>query len=251
MPTYSWTDPVVLAFIVIPIALVSLLLMCVSTASRALDEPDAIRRRALATTGTAAAVWMAATWAAAASGILRQWNATPPPFGLLVVGIVGVAVALARGHYGWRLAAGLPIWTLVAIQGFRLPLELAMHTMYERGVMPAQMSYSGRNFDILTGISALLVAWAVAKGRAGRTLVLFWNVAGLLLLLNVVIVAILGTPRFRYFGDDQLNVWVTYPPFVWLPAVMVAAALAGHLVIFRALRVTCVPLEHTRVGNRT
>jgi heme exporter protein D len=28
---------------------------------------------------------------------------------------------------------------------------------------------------------------------------------------------------------------VTYPPFVWLPAVMVLAALAGHLLIFRAL----------------
>jgi len=28
---------------------------------------------------------------------------------------------------------------------------------------------------------------------------------------------------------------VTYPPFVWLPAVMVVAALAGHIVIFKAL----------------
>jgi hypothetical protein len=29
---------------------------------------------------------------------------------------------------------------------------------------------------------------------------------------------------------------ITYPPFVWLPAVMVLAALAGHLIVFRALR---------------
>jgi hypothetical protein len=29
---------------------------------------------------------------------------------------------------------------------------------------------------------------------------------------------------------------VTRPPFVWLPAVMVLAALAGHLLIFGALR---------------
>jgi hypothetical protein len=64
---------------------------------------------------------------------------------------------------------------------------------------------------------------------------MIWNVVGLLLLANVVIVAILATPLIRYFGDRQLNVWVTYPPFVWLPAVLVLAALAGHLVIFRAL----------------
>ena len=66
-------------------------------------------------------------------------------------------------------------------------------------------------------------------------MVLAWNILGLLLVLNVVTVGILSTPRFRLFGDDRLNVFVTYPPFVWLPAVMVLAALAGHLIVFRAL----------------
>jgi hypothetical protein len=107
--------------------------------------------------------------------------------------------------------------------------------MYERGVMPAQMSYSGRNFDIITGISAFVVAWLVAQGRGGRLLIAIWNLMGLALLVNVVTIAILSTPRFRYFGDDHLNVWITYPPFVWLPAVMVVAALAGHLLVFRAI----------------
>jgi hypothetical protein len=60
-------------------------------------------------------------------------------------------------------------------------------------------------------------------------------VLGLALLINVVTVAIVSTPRIRYFGDDRVVTFVTYVPFVWLPAVMVLAALAGHLVIFRAL----------------
>ena len=46
-----------------------------------------------------------------------------------------------------------------------------------------------------------------------------------------------STPRFHYFGDQQLNIFIAYSPFVWLPAVMVLAALGGHLVIFRAVRV--------------
>ena len=164
-----------------------------------------------------------------------MWDATPPPFALLVVGILGLTVAFACTRYGRRLALGLPLWALVGIQGFRLPLELAMHAMYERGVMPEQMSYSGRNFDIITGITALVVAWLVFSGRVGRRVVLTWNILGLLLVLNVVTIGILSTPRFRLFGDDRLNVFVTYPPFVWLPAVMVLAALAGHLIVFRAL----------------
>jgi hypothetical protein len=47
-------------------------------------------------------------------------------------------------------------------------------------------------------------------------------------------VAVLSTPVFAVFGSYRLNTFVTYVPFVWLPAVMVSAALAGHLIIARA-----------------
>ena len=234
MVGYSWTDPAVLTFIAIPLGLVAALLWLVDLASRRLDEPAVNRRRALVATTAAAATWMAATWVAASSGVLRQWDATPPPIAVLVAGIVALSVAIAFSPYGTRLATGLPIALLIAVQGFRLPLEVAMHAMYERGVMPVQMSYSGRNFDIITGGSAFVVAWLVAQGYGGRLLITTWNLLGLALLVNVVTIAILSTPRFRFFGDDRLNVWITYPPFVWLPAVMVVAALAGHLLVFRA-----------------
>lgn len=235
MPAYSWSDPVVLAFVVIPVLLVIQLLAAVSTASRQLDEPESIRQIALKGTAAVAAIWMAATWALAGSGVLLQWDATPPPFALLVLAIVGLALTIAFTPYGTRLILGLPLWALIAMQAFRLPLELAMHGMYDRGIMPEQMSYSGRNFDILTGASAIVVAWLVATGRAGWRTAFLWNIGGLALLLNIVGIAILSTPRFAFFGPDRLNVWVMYPPFVWLPAVMVLAALAGHLLIFRAL----------------
>jgi small-conductance mechanosensitive channel len=235
MPEMTPTHPAVLAFVVIPLGLFVALLWGTHTASRRLNEDDSTRRRVMLITAVGAAVWMTATWRVAETGVLRLWSATPPPFALLVVAILGVTAALACTGYGRRLARGLPLWMLIGIQGFRLPLELAMHALYERGVMPEQMSYSGRNFDILTGISALIVAWLVFLDRAGRRVVLTWNVLGLVLVINVVTVGILSTPPFRLFGDDRLNVFITYPPFIWLPAVMVLAALAGHVIIFRAL----------------
>lgn len=244
MPAYAPTEPAVLAFIIIPLLLVGALLWGVGAAAGRLGEPEHTRRRALILTLVGAVVWMAATWTGAASGVFREWEATPPPLAFLVLGIVVLASLIASGGYGRRLAFGLPVWALVAVQGFRLPLELAMHAMYERGIMPVQMSYSGRNFDILTGITALIVAALLRLGWGGPRSVLAWNVLGLALLLNVVTIAILSTPTFRYFGDDRLNVWVTYPPFVWLPAVMVLAALAGHLLIFRAIRAHDRPLQH-------
>jgi hypothetical protein len=50
----------------------------------------------------------------------------------------------------------------------------------------------------------------------------------------VAAVAFAASPVFRAFGDDQLNVWVTQFPYVWI-AVMVAAALFGHVVTLRKM----------------
>jgi hypothetical protein len=236
MPPYSLIDPAIAAFIVIPVALVLVFSLGVGRAWRRTGQSDAAAARAVIASLAGEVSWMALTAAAAQSGVLRQWNRNPPPFVILMVGVLVVAGVIAFSPLGRRLAEGLPLWGLVAFQGFRLPLELAMHGMYERGIMPAQMSYSGRNFDIVTGITAIAVAGLLVAGRGGRALVAAWNILGLLLLTNIVVVALLSTPRFAFFGQDRLNVWITYPPFVWLPAVMVASALAGHLVIFRAVR---------------
>jgi hypothetical protein len=62
------------------------------------------------------------------------------------------------------------------------------------------------------------------------------NVMGSLLLLNIVTIAVVSTPIVGLFGPDLLNTWVMFPPFVWLPAVMVLMAVVGHLLVARKLR---------------
>ena len=230
------TDPVVLAFVAIPIALAVTLVWATFTSWRRSGASDSASHRAAVIVAADAAAWMVLTWAAAMSGILQQWDLRPPPFLLVILGTIVISLILAFGGVGTRIAQFMPLWAIVAVQSFRLPLELAMHALSERGIMPIQMTYTGRNFDIVTGATAIVVAILVKTGYGGRRLVLLWNVLGLALLVNVVSVAIASMPLIRAFGDDRVVTFVTYPPFVWLPAVMVLAALAGHLVIFRALR---------------
>ena len=73
-----------------------------------------------------------------------------------------------------------------------------MHGMYTRGIMPMQMTYTGLNFDILTGITAIPVALLAARGGGG-SLVAAWNILGLALLINAVTVATRNStlPVFR------------------------------------------------------
>jgi hypothetical protein len=231
VPAYPPFDPAVLAFFVIPVLLVLLFARACAQVS---SPRQRLRIARLALLGSAA--WMMVTWQVSSTGILRKWDATPPPLFILMFAILLLSASIAFSPLGRRLAFGIPLWILVGVQAFRLPLELAMHRLVTLGIMPEQMSYTGRNFDIVTGAAAIVIAGLLRTGFGGRALALFWNIAGSALLANVLVIAILSTPRFRYFGADRENVFVTYPPFVWLPAVMVLAALAGHLLIFRNLR---------------
>jgi hypothetical protein len=236
MPSYELSDPVIATFVVIPVVLAATLVWATLTAWRRSGATESAARRTAVIVGVDTVAWMALTWVAAGSGILQQWDRRPPPFLFVIVVMTLLSLILAFGGVGTRIAQHIPLWALVAIQSFRLPLELAMHALVARGIMPNQMSYSGRNFDIVTGATAIIVAILVKQGYGGRRLVVVWNVLGLALLVNVVSVAIASMPLLRLFGDEHVVTFVTYTPFVWLPAVMVLAALAGHLVIFKALR---------------
>jgi hypothetical protein len=146
-------------------------------------------------------------------------------------------LALACSALGARLAQALPLSWLVAFHGFRLPLELVMHQAAREGTMPEQMTFTGHNFDIVTGASALALAALIARRRAPRALVLAWNALGSLLLATIVVVAIRSLPLFHAYGTEpaHLNTWVAYFPFVWLPAALVSAALFGHVILWRRL----------------
>lgn len=182
----------------------------------------------------AAIAWVTVVSAASYAGIFMP-RSGPPVFALLVVAVIGLGIILARSTSGSDLSR-LPLSVLVGFQAFRLPLELLLHRAYQEGLMPVQMSYSGRNFDILTGSTALILGVALAFARVPKIIVQAWNVLGVLLLANIVGIAVLSTPAVAAFGPDRLNVWVMWMPYTLLPAVMVLAAWAGHLIVFRALR---------------
>lgn len=183
------------------------------------------------------AAWMGTTYALALSGLLT-FDGRPPTMMLLVPVMMALAIGLGVSPVGRRLAIGLPLWMLVGVQSFRLPLELLMHEAYDAGMMPVQMSYSGLNFDVLTGATAVIVALMLLMRRASLRLVRAWNVLGILLLTNIIVVSVLSTPTLRVIKAVPLNTWVTGAPYVWLPTVLVAFAILGHIVVYRALQAT-------------
>jgi len=182
----------------------------------------------------AVALWLGLHAAVASSGII-EGNRMPPPvlFYLGPTMLVGVAFAFSR--LGARFAA-LPLGVLVGLQAFRLPLEMILHALHDSGDLPVQMTWSGLNFDVVTGASAAVLGLVALRRELPTWLVAAWNAMGLALLVTVVAIAITSAPTpLRRFTEGPPVVLPFHVPFNWIVGVHVWTALVGHLIIGRAL----------------
>lgn len=173
----------------------------------------------------------------ARAGTLDRYDRMPAP-GLALILVLAIAtVVLALSRVGGLVAASVGIAALVGYQAFRIVVEWLLHRLYAEGVVPVQMTWSGRNFDVISGITALVIGlWLVRSNRRPRGVLLAWNLLGLALLANIVTVAVLSAPvPFRRFTEGPPNLLPSAFPFIWLPTFLVQLALFGHLALFRAL----------------
>ena len=187
--------------------------------------------------GGAFFAWLAVTGVLAFTGNLNDFQHLPPRLPVLfaamfVVIYFGSYFAAAR-----RLIESPGLAWLIGLQVFRVGVEIFLYLGHRGGFVPVQMTFAGRNWDVLTGLTALPMAWLVAKNRAPKWLIYVWNTIGLALLLNVVVIAVLSMPTpLRQFHNEPPNTFVTYFPYVWLPLYLVQVAWMSHLLVFRALR---------------
>lgn len=174
---------------------------------------------------------------AASTGRLSRFDVMPPYVLRFIVPHVMLTMILSRSPFGRRLAMGLPISVLVGFQAFRILVELLLHRFYLQGLIPVQMTFAGRNFDILSGLTAIPLAWFAARSQVPRWMLYAWNFLGLALLINIVGTAIVSMPGpLRLFTNDPANTLIARWPYIWLPTFLVTTALMGHLLLFRRLR---------------
>ncbi|HLZ16456.1 MAG TPA: hypothetical protein VKQ08_05425 [Cyclobacteriaceae bacterium] len=154
---------------------------------------------------------------------------------VLVIPLIAVLV-FVFSKTGREVLVRIPIENIVRLQAFRFFVELLLWALYLGGEAPVQMTFGGRNWDVLSGISAPIVAFLVAKGKISTTGVVIWNLLCLGLLINIVSVAILSMPTpLRVFMNDPSNTIVTRFPVSWLPALLVPLAYGLHFISLRQL----------------
>ena len=197
----------------------------------------AVRRatsaRAAGLAGVGVAVWLVLTGLAPV--VLLDPGFLPGVVGFFLASNL-TALGVGLSPLGRALARSTPLWALVGVQAFRLPLEVILHAWAEAGTIPPQMSWSGDNLDVISGIVALVVGIGLWRGVMGRGAAWAATGIGLALLLNVMRVALLSVPGpLRAYTEGAPLLLAFHLPFAWIVPFCVAGALLGHVLTIRQL----------------
>jgi hypothetical protein len=188
------------------------------------------RGRALAIAIGVLFVWLGALTGLIASGKMETLplHGLPLFFGPILVLCIGAGLS----PFGERLAASVPVAALVGFQAFRLPLELVLHDWAAQGTIPGTMTWTGQNWDIVSGVMALIAAPLAGRFPVAARIA---NVVGLALLLNVIRVAVMSSPLPFAWGQQPPLLLALHFPYFLIGPVCVGGALFGHVVLTRRL----------------
>ena len=143
--------------------------------------------------------------------------------------LFGSVIFIARSSVGSAIIHSTPLLFLVGAQAFRFPLELLLHRLAGEGTLPEALTFAGYNFDIVTGLLALL--FIVFRKRS---LAIAVQVVGVVCLIAILVIVILAFPVPFALITPTLTLPATFP-YVWLPTLLVLGAVFLHALTIRAL----------------
>ncbi len=174
--------------------------------------------------------------------VFTDFTGMPPKIMVAVLAAFVGMLVIAFNPLAKRWIEELPQTWLIGAQGFRIVVEIQLYFLAMTPFFPKMMTLEGANFDIVTGLAAIPVAIIVGRlENSGQTetagrLIAFFNVIGLLLLINVAGRGILSMPtEFRAIEVEHPPIAVGAFPFIWLPTFVVPFAALLHILSLRKL----------------
>ncbi|MEM9821904.1 MAG: hypothetical protein AAF985_12565 [Bacteroidota bacterium] len=196
--------------------------------------------------------WLAFLTLMAFIGFFDNFEDLPPRILVAVLPpLILLLVLLFSKRFG-QLLNRIPEHWLIYVQSFRIPMELLLWLGYLGGFIPFQMTFEGLNYDILVGITALMAGYVFfGRGRYRHFEAIIWNISGITLLLNIVLIAVLSVPApWRVFMNEPANRFIAEAPFIWIPGFIVPFAFAVHLFSLKQLLSKPVRSRRPFLGRR-
>jgi len=176
-------------------------------------------------------IWLTLQAMLGLAGFYQYTAGLPPRFALMLLPPVVFIILLFLLKPGRKAIDGFDVKTLTLLHTVRIVVELVLYALYKHQAIPRVMTFEGRNFDILCGLTAPFVYYfGYVKPVLSKQILLAWNIICLLLLVNIAVIAVLSGPfSFQRLAFDQPDIALLYFPFVWLPGFIVPVVLFAHL----------------------
>lgn len=171
------------------------------------------------------------------SGFYEVSNTLPPRIlAFLLPAILLIIWGLNKKNFQWiKERRDQQMSTLLHI--VRIPVEICLFYLFIHEAVPELMTFSGRNFDILSGFTAPLIVFLKWKNLISTFWLLAWNWICLALVLFILVNGALSAEiPIQMFAFDQPNLAVMYFPFVLLPAMVVPLVVYTHISDIMILR---------------
>lgn len=172
------------------------------------------------------ALWLGYLMILDRAKILQDFG-LPPRIPILVVIPIISLVIFFINRRSIRKALTTPLYVPIALQSFRIIVELLIYATFLKGIFPEKATFDGLNFDILVGFSAIFISWGVVKGIITPRGILIWNIAGLLVLTLTVYSFISSFYVDGFISADSPFRFVQFP-YLLLASVLLPIAVGLH-----------------------
>ncbi len=220
-------------FVVLTLVVYAWLLMELKKALAGMDWDQVRKTRIYRRTLYILTGWTLFISGLAASGFLEDFSRFPPRIMIVLVVPLISMISLLFSSSLKELLHVIPVSSIIRLQVFRVFVEILLWLLFLQNLLPVQMTFEGRNFDVLAGVTAPIIAYYFAQNRA---VLIIWNLLSLGLLVNIITIAILSLPApFRFFMNEPANTIVAHFPYVWLPGLLVPLAYGLHFISLKQL----------------
>jgi hypothetical protein len=176
--------------------------------------------------------WLVLLGILATRGFFSDFSRLPPRLIIPLLTPLPVVLLFMRSKTGKQFLQSIRPQRVIYLQSFRILVEITLWLGVRNGSLPVQMSFEGRNFDILAGLLAFPVGYyCFVKKSWPPVVALLYNIGGLMLLLNIVTITALSLPTpLRVFHNQPDSSLVTTFPFIYLPGLLVPLAYTLHII---------------------
>jgi len=166
----------------------------------------------------------------------------PLRFPLLLMPPVVLGLIYSYTPKGRRFFSTLDIRSLTLLQSIRLLVEPVLYWLAVYHLVPRAMTFEGKNFDILTGLTMPIIYYfGFVRKTLPTWLIIIWNWMGIVLLAVVVSIGVSSalhagqTIAAANAGAGLSSFAIQQFPWALLPGFLVPTAFFAHVASLRLL----------------